>query len=206
MSFLQNDLNGFTEVLASQAAVPGGGGASALAGAIGVALGAMVGNLTVGKKKYADVEDDVRALMDQAESLRVELLRLVDADAEVFEPLSKAYAIPKEDPTRDEVMEQVLRDACSVPLDIMRTAAKAIDLHEQMGRMGSAMAISDVGVGVVCCKAALEGASLNVFINTKSMKDRDYAAAIEREADDLLDKYCRKADEVYAGVVARLRG
>lgn len=206
MSFLNTSITEFTEVLSSKASVPGGGGASALVGAVGVSLGTMVGNLTVGKKKYADVEDQVKEEMAKAEELRLELLRLVDADAEVFEPLAKAYSIPKEQPDRDEIMDEALKLACSVPMDIMRALARVIDMHERMGEMGSALAISDVGVGVICAKAALKGASLNVFINTKSMKDRAYAEEIEKEADELLDTYCAKADEVYAKVVGRLRG
>ena len=123
-----------------------------------------------------------------------------------FEPLSKAYGIPKEDPTRDEVMENALKVACDVPMDIMRTVARAIDVHEKMGKIGSALAISDVGVGVVCCKAALKGASLNVFINTKSMKNRDVAQAYEAEANELLETYCAKADAVFDVVMDRIRG
>ena len=102
---LNRSVTEFTEVLASRSAVPGGGGASALVGAIGIALGNMVGELTVGKKKYADVEEDVKALMDRAQDLRVRLLACVNKDAEAFEPLSRAYGIPKEDPARDEIME-----------------------------------------------------------------------------------------------------
>ncbi len=206
MSFVEKTVADFTEVLASKDAVPGGGGASALVGAVGIALGNMVGNLTVGKKKYADVEDEVKQLMEECESIRLELLKLVDADAEAFEPLSRAYGIPKEDPTRDEVMENALRVACGVPMDIMRTLARAIEIHERMGQIGSALAISDVGVGVICCKTAMQGASLNVFINTKTMKDRDYALELEKEADELLDKYCAMADETYKAVYDRLRG
>ena len=101
----------FTELLASPAAVPGGGGASALVGAIGIALGDMVGELTVGKKKYADVEEEIKALMVKAQDLRVKLLACIDHDAEAFEPLSKAYGIPKDDPTRDEVLEKCLHEA-----------------------------------------------------------------------------------------------
>lgn len=205
MSFVTTNLVDFTDVLASKAAVPGGGGASALVGAVGVALGSMVGNLTVGKKKYADVEEEVLALMAKADTLRSELLRLIDEDAVAFEPLSKAYGIPKDDPTRETVMEEALRVACGVPMDIMRTVCKAIDLHEEFAVKGSALAISDVGVGVVCCKAALQGASLNVFINTKTMTDRAYALALENEADKLLADYCAKADEVFSKVVSRLR-
>lgn len=205
MTFIDNNLKDFTDVLSSKAAVPGGGGASALVGAIGIALGSMVGNLTVGKKKYADVEADVYALMEKADALRADLLKLIDEDAVAFEPLSKAYGIPKDDPTRESVMENALRVACGVPMDIMRAAAKAIDLHDEFAQKGSALAISDVGVGVVCCKAAMQGASLNVFINTKSMTDRAYAAELEAEADKLLTDYCAKSDEIFNRVVARLR-
>ena len=205
MSFVNESCKTFVEVLASKAAVPGGGGASALVGAVGMALGNMVGSLTVGKKKYADVEAEIIALQGKADALQVELLRLVDADAEAFEPLSKAYGIPKDDPTRDAVMEDALRVATAVPMDIMRACAAAIDLQVEFAAKGSALAISDAGVGVAFCKAALQGASLNVFINTKSMSDRAYAEAVEVEADGLLTQYVALADETYAGVVARLR-
>ncbi len=206
MGFAENSLEGFTAVLSSKAAIPGGGGASALVGAVGVSLSNMVGSLTVGKAGYADVEDDVRELMDRGEALRWELLRLIDADAEVFVPLSKAYGIPKDDPSRAETMEAALKLACSVPLAIMRACKEAIGLLARMGQQGSALALSDVGVGVACAKAALQGASLNIFINTKAMADRSYAKTLEDEADELLDTYCKLADETYDSVVARLRG
>jgi len=206
MYFVDKTCADFIEVLASKAAVPGGGGASALVGAVGMALGSMVGNLTVGKKKYADVEADIVAIMEKSAALQKELLRLVDEDAAVFEPLSKAYAIPKDDPGRASIMEDALKLACTVPIEIMRACAAAIELHDEYANKGSVLAISDAGVGVVFCKAALQGASLNVFINTGSMADRDHAAGIEAEADALLCKYCDKADEVYSSVVSRLRG
>ena len=205
MSFVKATCQEFVDVLASKAAVPGGGGASALVGAVGAALGSMVGNLTVGKKKYADVEADILTLMEKAAALQTELLRLVDEDAVVFEPLSKAYGIPKEDPNRGRIMEDALKLACSVPMDILRACAKAIELQAEFAAKGSALAVSDAGVGVIFCKSALMGASLNVFINTKSMADKTYAAAIEAEADDLLGKYCALADETYASVISRLR-
>lgn len=209
MSFLQSDLVAFTDALSSKAPVPGGGGASALVGAIGVALGSMVGNLTVGKKKYAHVEDDIKAAMEKAESLRTTLLQLIDQDAVVFEPLAKAYGLPKDTPEQQaekaRVMELCLRDACSVPMEIMRTLCAVIDLHKEFGEKGSMLAISDVGVGVICCKAALQGASLNVFINTGSMTDKDYAKQIEAEADHMLTTYCALADQIYADVVTKLR-
>ncbi|HHU22831.1 MAG TPA: cyclodeaminase/cyclohydrolase family protein [Clostridiales bacterium] len=205
MSFVELNSKKFTEALASKSAVPGGGGASALVGAVGVALVSMVGNLTVGKKKYADVEGEIYAILGKAEEIRLELLRLIDEDAAAFEPLSRAYGIPKDDPSRAQIMEDALRLACSVPLKIMRTACKTIELHEELADKGSALAISDVGVGVVCCKAALQGASFNVFINTKFMTDRAYAFTVEAEADEMLTKYCAMADQIYAKVMNQIR-
>lgn len=115
MNTAEQSCQGFLDALASKAPVPGGGGASALAGALGAALATMVGNYTVGKKKYAHVEEDVRRLMADAEEIRAQLLAQVDADAAAFEPLSRAYAIPKDDPSREAVMEQCLRDAAGRP-------------------------------------------------------------------------------------------
>jgi len=205
MSFVNNTCKEYVDLLATKSSVPGGGGTSALVGAIGMALGSMVGSLTVGKKKYADVEADIVAIMGKAADLQTELLRLVDEDAVVFEPLSKAYGIPKDDPNREQIMEDALKLACSVPIEIMRASAKAIELHDEFAKKGSALAISDVGVGVACCKAALQGASLNVFINTAYMNDKEYAKGIETEADELLAKYAPMADEIYGVVYKRLR-
>lgn len=205
MSFPDMTLTEFNRVLASKSSVPGGGGASALVGAVGIALGSMVGNLTAGKKKYAAFEEELSGIMKEAEALRNELLRLIDADAEAFEPLSRAYGIPKDVPDRQTIMEEALKKACSVPLEIMRAVCRAIDLHVTLAEKGSVLAISDVGVGVACCRAALTGASLNIFINTKSMTDREYAAKTEAEADAMLEKYCAIADDVFSSVYRGLR-
>ena len=207
MEFTKGTCEEFVEVLASKAPVPGGGGASALVGAIGTALGNMVGSLTLGKKKYADVQDDIIALKAKADALQAELLGLVQKDAEMFEPLSKAYGLPKE--TEEEkaekarVMEAALKDACSVPVEIMEKICEAIELHQEFAAKGTAIAISDVGVGVACCRAALLGASLNVFINTKSMTDSTYAEAINQKCEAMIDKYVALADQIFADVRAR---
>ena len=209
MGFTQNTCEEFVEVLASKAPVPGGGGASALVGAVGMALGNMVGSLTVGKKKYADVEADIIALKEKADALQDDFLRLVERDAEVFEPLAKAYGMPRE--TEEEkaekarVMAIVLKDACSVPMEIMEKCCEAIDVIEEFAAKGSALAISDAGVGVAFCKGALLGASLNVFINTKSMADKEYAAELNAKADKMIADYSKKADEIFEAVTARLR-
>ncbi|MBR6114055.1 MAG: cyclodeaminase/cyclohydrolase family protein [Oscillospiraceae bacterium] len=203
MELINGSVISFTEELASKAAVPGGGGASALVGAIGIALGDMVGELTVGKKKYADVEEDVKALMVKAQELRVKLLECIQKDAIAFEPLSKAYGIPKDDPTRGEVMEKCLHDAAQVPFEILCLCCEAIELQVDFAAKGSALAVSDAGTGVIICKAALQGAAINVKVNTKSMTDREYAASIDKQVDERMAKYCKMADEVFDKVYGR---
>lgn len=209
MSFTTYTCEDFVEILSTKAPVPGGGGASALVGAIGTALGNMVGSLTVGKKKYADVEADIIALKEKADALQKDFLHLVEEDARVFEPLSKAYGMPKdteeEKAEKARVMEIVLKDACSVPMEIMKKCCEAIDIIEEFAEKGSVIALSDAGVGAAFCKAALLGASLNVFINTKSMTNRDYAEALNREAEDMIATYSEKADTVFESVTNRLK-
>ncbi|CVI66477.1 Methenyltetrahydrofolate cyclohydrolase [Clostridiales bacterium CHKCI001] len=199
----------FTDVLASKAAIPGGGGASALTGALGTALGTMVGNLTVGKKKYKDVEEEIRRQMQQAEVLQRELLLLIDKDAEAFEPLSKAYGLPKETKEqleyRNKVMEEALLKASLVPLKIMETVLEAIAVLEVMAEKGSRIAVSDAGVGVQFCRAALLGASMNVFINTKLMKDREKASQLNQRCDELMEDGVKRADAVFELVMKTIR-
>lgn len=209
MSFTTYTCEDFVDILATKAPVPGGGGASALVGAIGTALGNMVGSLTVGKKKYADVEADIIALKEKADALQKDFLHLVEEDARVFEPLSKAYGMPKdteeEKAEKARVMEIVLKDACSVPMEIMRKCCEAIDIIEEFAAKGSVIALSDAGVGAAFCKAALLGASLNVFINTKSMANREYAESLNKEAEEMMAVYGAMADAVFEGVAGRLK-
>ena len=207
---LDKNIREFVDILASKAPVPGGGGASALVGALGMALGSMVGNLTLGKKKYEDVQEDIKAILVKAEGLQQELLALVEKDAEVFEPLSRVYGLPRnteeEKKYRDEQMEAALVNACSVPVEIMKKCLLAIDLHEEMSGKGTKIAISDVGVGVLFCKSALMGAYLNVLINTKLMKNREYAENMNAEAAGMMEAGMRKADEVYEKVKNMIAG
>ena len=192
----------FVSVLASDAPAPGGGGAAALVGAIGTALGNMVGSLTVGKKKYAAVEEEIIALKAKCDALQTELLNQVEADEVNFLPLAKAYGIPKDDPNRDKIMEEATIIACSTPMKIMELCCEAIDCIAVFAAKGSRLAVSDAGCGAVCCKAALQAASLNVFINTKSLKNRDVAEDMNRHANVMLNKYCQLADEIFNEVKA----
>ncbi len=199
----------FLTVLASAAPVPGGGGASAFVGAMGTALGAMVANLTLGKKKYQDVQEDIQRIIVDAEALRAQLTTLVEKDAEVFEPLSKAYGLPKDTEEqqryKEVTLENALKAASAVPYEIMERAMEAMDLHEELAKKGTRIAVSDVGVGVQFCKAALMGASLNVYINTKLMKDRPYAEELNQKVETMLQKGMAKADRIYQEVEASLK-
>ena len=192
----------FVEVLASDAPAPGGGGAAALVGAIGTALGNMDGSHTGGKKKYAEVEAEIIALKAKCDALQTELLNQVEMDEINFLPLAKAYGIPKDDPNRDAVMEEATLIACSTPMKIMELCCEAIEYIAVFAAKGSRLAISDAGCGAVCCKAALQAASLNVFINTMTLKNRDIAADLNAKALGMMDKYCTMADEIFNSVKA----
>jgi formiminotetrahydrofolate cyclodeaminase len=209
MGFAEKSCVDFITVLASKEPVPGGGGASAMVGAIGAALGNMVGSLTVGKKKYAAVEADIIRLRKDSDRLQADFLALVQKDAEVFEPLSRAYGMPRETDAekaeKTRVMEAALKEACGVPLEIMRKCGEAIKVIEEFAAKGSSLAISDAGVGVLFCKAALSGASLNVFINTAAMTDKAYAEDINRQANALLAEYEPLADTIFQSVKAKLK-
>lgn len=201
---MEKNIDKFLAELASSAPTPGGGGAAALCGALGIALGNMVGSLTLGKKKYADVQEDIAELNAKAEALRAGFVALVDADAEAFAPLSRAYSIPKDDPARDEIMEPALLRAAEAPLEIMRKCAEALDLISGYAAKGSALAISDAGCAAALCGAAMEAAALNVKINTKSMKNRAVADNINVEMNELLQKYFALSQEIYNDVSGRL--
>ena len=198
----------FVDVLASKAAVPGGGGAAALAGAIGMALGSMVCNLTTGKKKYAQYEEAIQEILVKAGKLQEELLSMIDKDAEGFYPLSKAYGLPtsteEEKQYKAETMEKCLKVACEVPMNIVRLCHDSIKLHEELVDKGSKLAISDVGCGVQCLRAAILSAQLNVIINVNSMKDREYAQKIDRECNQLVEDGVKICDEVYKKVLVAL--
>jgi formiminotetrahydrofolate cyclodeaminase len=194
----------FTGILASKAPTPGGGGASALVGAVATSLGAMVGNLTLGKAKYADVQNDMRDMVSRAEDLRERLLSLVAEDASSFAPLAKAYGLPEgtdeEKRSKAGTLEEALKTACDAPIAIMKACCEAIALNAGFMEKGSRLAMSDAGAGAVFGKAALIGASLNIFINTKLMKDRAYATNLNAEAEAMVSTYGKMADDVYAAV------
>lgn len=195
----------FAEELAAKKSVPGGGGAAAMVGALSAALCSMVGNFTAGKKKYAAYEADIQRILSEAEGLRQCLLALVEADAAGFEPLAKAYAIPKEDPGRDAVMEQATLQACAAPMQMLFACGDVMLLLEELLEKGSRLLLADVGCGAYLCKAAMECAAMSVFVNTGTLKNREMAAKLEKQVEDILRVYLPRADRISASVTACLR-
>ena len=175
---------GFVDVLASKAPVPGGGGAAALVGAIGMALGSMVCNLTTGKKKYAQYEEDIQAILGKAKTLQDQLLEMIDKDAE---------------------LERCLKLACEVPFKIVELCNESIKLHEELVDKGSKLAISDVGCGVQALRGAILSAQLNVIINVGLMKDKEYAKALDEKCEALVKEGVEICDVVYNKVIAAMR-
>ena len=158
----------YLDILSSKAPVPGGGGASALAGALGDSLGQMVVHLTLGKKKYAQVQDEMLEYESHLKRLQEEFLVLADRDAEVFAPLAECYRLldvtEEEKAYKEKIMEERLRNASFVPLEIMEKAVEMLGILEELSYKGSVMAVSDVGVGVQFARTALLGAVMNVYI------------------------------------------
>ncbi|MBR6405683.1 MAG: cyclodeaminase/cyclohydrolase family protein [Lachnospiraceae bacterium] len=192
--------------LSSKSPVPGGGGASALAGAFGVSLGMMVASLTIGKKRYAAVEEEVIRLNQHLETLRDVFLRLADKDEEAFLPLSRGYAMPKETEEEKQIrsayMENALYDAVLVPLSVMETALGAFESLLALARIGSKLAISDAGVAASFLQTAVTGAEMNVRINLRSMKEPERRTRLSER----YEAYLQRADVLYRETMDVVKG
>ncbi|MBR1877292.1 MAG: cyclodeaminase/cyclohydrolase family protein [Lachnospiraceae bacterium] len=207
--FTTLSISDFTDELSSVSPVPGGGGASALSAALGASLSGMVLELTTGKKKYAEYQDEISDLLGKLKSLRIRLLQGIDKDAEAFEPLSKAYGLPKDTPEekekRDVIMEQALKDAALAPLALMEDILEALRMTERVSLIGSRLAISDAGAAAQLLGASMKAASLNVFINTKLMKDNDTADKMNKKADALIKEAEEISKRAYDNVLSSIR-
>ena len=199
----------FINEVAAGTPTPGGGGASAYCGALGSALSSMVGNLTVGKKRYADVEEEVQKHLDALEAVRSELLDLVEQDAHAFAPLADAFKMPhtnnEEKAKRHETIQKALIGAIEVPFSIMNACARVIELSDFLAYHGNRTAISDVATGVSFAKGALKGAALNVYVNAAMLDDRALAQRYTQQADSLIEESGRRADEIYDYVLEEIR-
>jgi len=199
-----NRIEEFLDALASQSATPGGGGAAAIIGAMGAALVSMVCNLTIGKKKYAEVEADMQDVLAKTEALRVKLTGMIEDDAKAFDKVMGAYGMPKETDAdkvkRDAAIQEALKLATDVPLACAYAAREVIDLAEEASEKGNLNVISDAGVGVLAAYAALRSAALNVWTNARMINDKAFAEAKLRELNELLSGAEQATEKAY-GVV-----
>ncbi|MEG2214822.1 MAG: cyclodeaminase/cyclohydrolase family protein [Oscillospiraceae bacterium] len=197
-------LSDFTAALASAEPTPGGGGACAYAASMAAALGCMVCNLTIGKAKYAAVQDDVKALLEQLEATRKYMISLIDEDAKAFQPLSKYMSLPKDDPKRREHMDSALRVACYIPTEVMYTCGETLGRLSELAEKGVKSAISDVGVAVELCRAALCASQQNIFINASLIEDEVFAMTLRRECELVREQYLPTADAALKKVAERI--
>lgn len=195
----------YIKELASKAPIPGGGGASAVAGVLSAALSSMVCNLTIGKKSFAAVEEDIKNILSDMNKHMESFIKLSDKDAQVFYPLSQAYGFKpqneEEKALHEANMEKLLFDAAIVPLDIMKEANSMLNSIDFLAKKGSKLAISDAGVAVGLLRSAVCGAMMNVVINVKYMKDRDIAQRLLDEASEILEDTMNKSDIIYREVL-----
>lgn len=198
----------FLDELASQAPVPGGGSGAALVGALGAALASMVCNLTVGKPRYADVQEDIQALLAQTEALRARLTALIDEDVAVYYRLSSAYKMPKDTEeqkaARTAAIQDILRDATKVPMQIAEACVEVLRLCKPIAEKGNVGAVSDAGVAALLAEAALRSAALNVLINLAAIKDAEFVARERAALDDLLFGKAQLKEDIYELVVSKL--
>lgn len=202
--FENNTIEQFTLASSSKEPVPGGGGVSALCGALAASLAAMVTNLTIGKKKFLEYTEELTAIRSQAESLRKDLIACIERDAEAFAPLAKAYSLPKDTEGYTELMEQCLRVAAEPPCAILKNCAKIVEMDERLSEIGSKLAISDAATSVMLAHGAMYGAYMNIIVNTRLMKDREYADAYTAQAKTMLEEYSERALKVYDNITGRL--
>ncbi len=198
----------FLDELASKRATPGGGSAAAILGAQSAALISMVCNLTIGKEKYAHVEEEMQSLLKQSESLREELTAMIKADVDVFDKLMASYGLPKntdeEKQTRSAQIQSVLKEATAVPLDCAKACAKTIKFSRIAAEKGNIGVISDAGVAVMAGYSGLKSAALNVYINAGSIKDKEFSDAALVELEQIMNGADVQTEEIYQIVKAKL--
>jgi formiminotetrahydrofolate cyclodeaminase len=198
----------FLDELASSAPAPGGGSAAALGAAIGAALVSMVGSLTVGKKKYVDVQEDVQRILDQSEALRRKCVRLLEDDVAAYTQVSKAYKMPRDTDeqksARSAAVQEALKGATEVPMVLAETCVQILNLCPESAEKGNIRAVSDVGVGALMAEAALRAAALNVWINLGSIKDQAFVQRESARLDALLEGKAELKEAIMKDVQAKL--
>jgi len=202
-------MNNFLEELASNSPTPGGGSVAALAGALGAALISMVGNLTIGKKKYEDVEEDIKRIISSSEKLRYELSQLIEEDVKVFNNFMATYKMPKETEDekkiRAEKIQESLIKAAKVPLRVAYKCLDVLNLSKEVAEKGNINVISDAGVAVLMAEAALGSAILNVKINVRMIKDEKVKEELSSSIEEILLKEKGQKEKVLEIVEEKIR-
>ena len=199
-----NTLKIFSELAASKDPIPGGGGVSAYVGTLASALGEMVTNLTIGKKKYLQYNEELEDIKKELDILRINLLECINKDAQAFKPLAEAYSMPKDTQGYEERMEECLKQAANPPLLLLKYCTRIVDLDERLAIIGSKLSVSDAATSVMLAHGAMYGAYINVLVNTRLMKDKEYADSLTKQAVDLLDEYSTKALNIFDDICRRL--
>jgi formiminotetrahydrofolate cyclodeaminase len=180
----------FLEELAASSATPGGGAAAALAGAMGAGLVGMACRLTIGRERFADVADKLSAVLEEAETLRIRLTELADADSQAFDQVMAAYRLPKEMEAervaRGEAVQSALQTATQVPLETARACATVIALAAQAIDKINPNALGDAGAGALLADAGLKSAQFNVAINLADIHDHRFVRETEGDLRDIL--------------------
>jgi formiminotetrahydrofolate cyclodeaminase len=204
----QQTVTDFLDALASNAPAPGGGSVAALSGALGAALLSMVCNLTLGKSKYAAVQPEIEALVAKTEALRQRLTGLLEADVQVYTGVSAAYKMPRKTPeekaARSAAIQEALKAAAQVPLDVAAACVEVLELCTQTAEQGNLNAVSDAGVAALMAEAGLRSAALNVIINVNAIRDEAFSAKLQGQLDALLEGRSALKEQVYDLVVGKL--
>lgn len=208
MLLSEYNIKDFISILASKEPAPGGGAASALVGAVGNALSSMVANLTLGKQKFQGKESLMQEILREGGELQKTLISLIDKDTEAFNQVAGVFKMPKDTEeqkaVRSKAMQKALKEATLVPFSIMEKSVSALRLHEKALGNSNPAAVSDLGVGALCLKTALQGGWLNVKINLNSIKDTDFVREYESKGQKLLDEGMKLADRIFQQVLENL--
>ena len=202
-------LNGFLDEVASFSPAPGGGSVAALSGALGSALTSMVCNLTIGKKKYAEVEEDLKRVLDQSEQLRAQFTELIDRDTQAFGKVMEAFALPKDTEPQKALRAAAIRgatkEATLVPLEVMKHCIDALALAQIVASKGNSNSASDAGVSALMLHASLEGAALNVRINLSGLDDPEFVGWKEDEVQSLRSTSAMMLEEIQSIVEGKMQ-
>ncbi|MDD2352768.1 MAG: cyclodeaminase/cyclohydrolase family protein [Candidatus Caldatribacteriota bacterium] len=201
-------IKSFLDMLASKSPTPGGGSTAALVGAMSAALLSMVGNLTIGKEKYQDVQEDIRRLLKKSEKLRDDFERLIDEDVDAFNQFMAIMKLPKETKEqmedRNKKIQTALIEAANVPLEIARRSRDVLFICKEISEKGNKNVISDAGVGAILADATLESAILNVKINLTMIKEKKIKIQLDNEIKEIRDSVKGKKDNSLKVVLNRI--